>query len=62
MLTRTLAASVMPRGRRLRAAVPRWRSVRLHLAGSRRRSLLMQQRAEEHRTRYTERHGYGRRS
>ena len=62
MLSRTLAASVLPRGGRLRATVPSWRTVRLRLTGVRRRSLLIQERAESARRRHTERYGYGRRT
>lgn len=61
MLTRTLAASVLPRNGRLRAALPSWRQLALRLAHARRRSLLMQDRAEAVRARCTERHLDGRR-
>ncbi|MDE3131830.1 MAG: hypothetical protein KGL16_11820 [Acidobacteriota bacterium] len=62
MLTRTLATSVLPRRSRLRATVPSLRAVGARLAVSRRRSLLMQERADGARARRTARYGYGRRS
>ncbi len=62
MLNRTLAASVLPRSGRLRAAVPSLRQVRLRLTYSRQRSLLVQERVDRARTRCNQRYGYGRRS
>jgi hypothetical protein len=62
MLNRTLAASVLPRSGRLRAAVPSLRQVRLSLMNSRRRSLLVQERVDRARARCNDRYGYGRRS
>jgi hypothetical protein len=62
MLNRTLTASVLPRSGRLRAAVPTLRQVRLRLAATRQRSLLVQERVDRARTRCNERYGYGRRS
>jgi hypothetical protein len=61
MLTRTLAATVLPRGR-LRAALPSLSMVRLRLTTTRQRSLLVQERVDRARTRCNERYGYGRRS
>jgi len=61
MLTRTLAASVLPRGGRLRAAVPSWRLLALRLTEAWQRSLMVQERAEAARARSTERYGSGRR-
>ena len=46
MLTRTLAASVLPRSGRLRAALPNLRRFGLRLTDPRQRSLLMQDRAD----------------
>ena len=62
MLNRTLAASVLPRSGRLRAAVPSLRQVRQRLAESRQRSLQVQDRVERARARCNERYIYGRRS
>jgi hypothetical protein len=62
MLTRTLAASVLPRSGRLRAAMPRGRMLVLRLDQARRRSLLMQERANAARERSTQRYLNGRRS
>ncbi len=62
MLNRTLAASVLPRSGRLRAAVPNLRQVRLRLAKTRQRSMQVQDRVDRARARCTERYGYGRRS
>jgi hypothetical protein len=59
MLNRTLAASVLPRSGRLRAARPSWRALMARLGQARRRSLLIQERLEADRIRYAERHGHG---
>ena len=61
MLTRIQAISVLPRGRRVRLALPSWRAVGPRLSGARQRSLLVQERAERARARCAERYGYGRR-
>ena len=61
MLNRTLAGSVLPRGRRLRAALPSWRMLALRMTESWQRSLMMQERANAARARSTERYGNGRR-
>ncbi len=57
MLTRTLAASVLPRGGRLRAALPSWRLLALRLTEAWQRSLMIQERAEAARARCTDRYG-----
>lgn len=57
MLTRTLAASVLPRSGRLRAAMPSWRLLALRLTESWQRSLMMQERVEAARARNTDRYG-----
>ena len=62
MLNRTLAASVLPRSGRLRAAIPSLRQVRLRLMSTRQRSLLVQERVDRARARCNARYGYGRRS
>ena len=62
MLNRTLAASVLPRQGRWRAAVPSLKQVRLRLIEGRQRSLLVQERVDRTRARCNERYGYGRRS
>jgi hypothetical protein len=62
MLTRTLAATVLPRGGRWRAALPSLSTVRLRLTATRQRSLLIQERVDRARARCNERYGYGRRS
>lgn len=62
MMTRIQATSVLPRGRRVRVAVPSLRAVRRHLSGARKRSLLVQERVDRTRARCNERYGYGRRS
>jgi hypothetical protein len=59
MLTRTLAASVMPREGRLRSALPSLRQIRRRLADARYRSLVIQERMEADRIRYAKRHGHG---
>ncbi|HEX3616178.1 MAG TPA: hypothetical protein VHU61_06550 [Solirubrobacteraceae bacterium] len=59
MLSRTLAASVLPREGRLRSALPSLRQVRLRLAEARHRSLLIQERMEADRVRRAKRHGHG---
>jgi hypothetical protein len=61
MLTRTLAASVLPRTGRLRAAIPSRRMLALRLTQARRRSLLIQERTEAARARSTDRYLKGRR-
>ncbi len=61
MLTRTLAASVLPRTGRLRAALPSRRTLVLRLADARRRSLLIQERTEAARARSIDRYRGGRR-
>ena len=61
MLTRTLAASVLPSAGRLRAAMPIWRLLALRLIEAWQRSLLVQERADAARARHTERHRDGRR-
>jgi len=61
MLTRTLAASVLPRRGRMRAALPSWRMLAMRLSDARQRSLLMQERADAARARSTARYGNGRR-
>lgn len=57
MLSRTMAASVLPREGRLRSAVPSWRAIVRRLAEARYRSLRIQERMEADRIRYAERHG-----
>lgn len=57
MLTRTLAASVLPREGRLRRLLPNLRRAWLRLAQARYRSLVIQERIEADRNRYAERHG-----
>ena len=57
MLTRTLAASVLPRGGRLRAALPSWRLLALRLTEAWQRSLMIQERAQAARARCTDRYG-----
>ncbi len=61
MLTRTLAASVLPREGRLRAVLPVWRLLAVRLIEAWQRSLLIQERADAARARATERHRDGRR-
>ena len=57
MLTRTLAASILPRSGRLRAAMPSWRLLALRLTEAWQRSLMVQERAEAARARNTDRYG-----
>lgn len=59
MLTRTLTATVLPRGGRLRSARPSWRAIARRLTEARYRSLVIQQRLEADRIRYAKRHGNG---
>jgi hypothetical protein len=61
MLTRTQVASVLPRGGRMRAALPSWRVLALRLTEAWQRSLMMQERADAARARSTERYGNGHR-
>lgn len=61
-MTRTQATSALPRGRRLRVAVPSLRALRQQLSGARQRSLLVQERVDRTHARCNQRYGYGRRS
>ncbi len=59
MLSRMLAASVLPRGGWPRSLRPGWRATLVMLANSRRRSLQIQERVERARARHIERHASG---
>jgi hypothetical protein len=59
MLNRTLAVHLLPRGGRLRAAIPSWNAIVHRLAEARYRSLVIQERMEADRLRYAKRHGHG---